>query len=115
MPQLDLLPHLDAVVCHGGHNTVCESLWHGVPLVLAPIRDDQPIVAGQVVDSGAGVRVRFNRATEAHLTTAVERVLTDESFRAAAMRISRSFQAAGGSTAAADHLERLRAGRGTRS
>ncbi|MFE7118111.1 glycosyltransferase, partial [Streptomyces sp. NPDC057654] len=59
VPQLDLLPRLSAVVCHSGHNTVCESLWHGVPLVLAPIRDDQPIVAGQVVAAGAGVRVRF--------------------------------------------------------
>jgi UDP:flavonoid glycosyltransferase YjiC (YdhE family) len=106
VPQLALLPHVDAVVCHAGHNTVCETLWHGKPLVVAPIRDDQPIVATQVVTAGAGVRLRFGRATEAHLTTAVERVLTDESFRAAATRISRSFQAAGGSKAAADHLEK---------
>jgi UDP:flavonoid glycosyltransferase YjiC (YdhE family) len=115
VPQLALLPHIDAVICHAGHNTVCETLWHGKPLVVAPIRDDQPIVATQVVDSGAGVRLRFGRATAAHLTTAIERVLTDDSFRAAATRIAHSFQAAGGSTAAADHLERLTAGRGTRS
>ena len=38
VPQLELLPHLDAVVCHAGHNTVCEALAHGVPLVVAPIR-----------------------------------------------------------------------------
>jgi UDP:flavonoid glycosyltransferase YjiC (YdhE family) len=107
VPQLALLPHVDAVICHAGHNTVCETLWHGKPLVVAPIRDDQPIVATQVVDSGAGVRLRFGRATEAHLTTAVERVLADDSFRTAAVRIARSFQEAGGSTTAADHLEKL--------
>ncbi|MGH3815155.1 MAG: glycosyltransferase, partial [Pseudonocardiaceae bacterium] len=33
VPQLDLLPHLHAVVSHAGHNTVCEALAHGVPLV----------------------------------------------------------------------------------
>lgn len=40
---------------------MCEALWHAVPLVVAPIRDDQPVVAGQVTDAGAGVRVRFGR------------------------------------------------------
>ncbi|EST20910.1 glycosyltransferase, partial [Streptomyces roseochromogenus] len=48
VPQLPLLERVDAVICHAGHNTVCEALWHGVPLVVAPIRDDQPVVAGQV-------------------------------------------------------------------
>src|SRR5262249_30040793 len=49
VPQLALLKHVDAVVCHGGHNTTCEALAHGLPLVVAPIKDDQPIVADQVV------------------------------------------------------------------
>ncbi|WP_431046206.1 glycosyltransferase [Streptomyces sp. P1-3] len=110
VPQLDLLPHLDAVVCHSGHNTVCESLWHGVPLVLAPIRDDQPIVAGQVVEAGAGVRVRFNRVDAARLGTAIETVLDPgRGHRSAAEAIGRSFRAAGGVTAAADHLDRIAA------
>jgi hypothetical protein len=75
-PQLELLERgLAAVVCHAGHHTVCESLWHGVLLVLAPIRDDQPIVAGLVVAAGAGVRVRFNRVDAARLGTAIETVL----------------------------------------
>ncbi|MGW6598900.1 glycosyltransferase [Streptomyces sp. NPDC055036] len=110
VPQLDLLARADAVVCHAGHNTVCESLWHGLPLVLAPIRDDQPIVAQQVVDAGAGVRVRFNRVNAARLATAVETVLDSSSgHRAAAEAIGRSFRAAGGHVTAADHLERIAA------
>lgn len=108
VPQLELLSRLDAVVCHAGHNTVCESLWHGVPLVVAPIRDDQPIVAGQVVDAGAGVRVRFGRVTPKLLAGAIEAVLDgQQGFRAAARRIGQSFQDAGGSRAAADRLEKL--------
>ncbi|MDT7724870.1 MAG: hypothetical protein QOI21_1446 [Actinomycetota bacterium] len=108
VPQLELLKRLDAVVCHAGHNTVCESLWHGVPLVVAPIRDDQPIVAGQVVDAGAGVRVRFGRVTAKLLAGAIEAVLDEKrGFRSAAQRIGRSFQDAGGSRAAADRLEEL--------
>jgi UDP:flavonoid glycosyltransferase YjiC (YdhE family) len=105
VPQLELLPRLDAVVCHAGHNTVCESLYHALPLVVAPIRDDQPVVAQQVVDAGAGVRIRFGRATDAHIGAAVDDVLTNPSYRAAARRVQASFAAAGGAEAAADALE----------
>ncbi|WP_338674118.1 glycosyltransferase [Streptomyces sp. SCSIO 30461] len=107
VPQLALLRHVDAVVCHAGHNTVCESLWHGVPLVVAPIRDDQPVIAAQVADAGAGVRVRFGRATEARIGAAVDAVLYTPGYRAAAREIGSAFRAAGGAEAAATHLELL--------
>ncbi|WP_433860045.1 glycosyltransferase [Streptomyces kronopolitis] len=107
VPQLQLLPHLDAVLCHGGHNTVCEALAYGLPLVVAPVRDDQPIVARQVAEAGAGVRVRFGRARADELHRALAAVLDDPAHRRAARRIQASFAAAGGAPAAADRLEKL--------
>jgi MGT family glycosyltransferase len=107
VPQLALLPEVDAVVCHGGHNTVCEALAHGLPLVIAPIKDDQPIVADQVVAAGASLRVKFGRVQPAELGDAVTRVLGEPAFRAAAARVRDSFAAAGGAAAAATHLEGL--------
>ncbi len=109
VPQLRLLPHVDAVVCHSGHNTVCEALSHGLPLVVAPIKDDQPLVAQQVVDAGAGIRLRFSRATTAQIGPAVETVLTEPSYRQAAQRVQETFRAAGGAVAAAGHLAELAA------
>ena len=107
VPQLALLPRIDAVVCHGGHNTVCEALAHGVPLVVAPIRDDQPAIAAQVEAAGAGVRVMFRRAGPEALRSALEAVLGDPALRAGAERVQRSFAAAGGPATAADELEGL--------
>jgi MGT family glycosyltransferase len=107
VPQLHLLSRVSAVVCHAGHNTVCESLDAGVPLVLAPIRDDQPTVAQQVVDAGAGVRVRFARVSAPQLAAAVEQVLREPGYAAAATRIKRSFELAGGAFRAAETLVRL--------
>ncbi|MDA8400149.1 MAG: glycosyltransferase [Actinomycetota bacterium] len=107
VPQTALLSHMNAVVCHAGHNTVCESLAHGLPLVVAPVRDDQPIVASQVANAGAGIRVRFGRVRPRELAAAVDEVLTDPGYRAAARRIQNSFLAAGGAVAAADRLEDL--------
>ncbi len=107
VPQLALLPHVDAVVCHGGHNTVCEALAAGLPLVILPIKDDQPVVAQQVVDAGAGLRLKFGRVRPDELRGAVRRVLDEPSFRASAARIALSFSRAGGATRAAHLLEEI--------
>ncbi|HEV2373008.1 MAG TPA: nucleotide disphospho-sugar-binding domain-containing protein [Streptosporangiaceae bacterium] len=107
VPLLDLLPHMAAVVSHGGLNTVSEAMAAGVPLVVAPIRHDQPINAAQVAAAGAGIRVKFGRVSPAELRAALLSVLDDPSYRAAARRASESYLAAGGAKTAADHLERL--------
>jgi MGT family glycosyltransferase len=107
IPQLALLAHVDVVVCHGGHNTTCEALAHGLPLVIAPIKDDQPIVADQVVAAGAGLRVKFGRVQPPELRDAVDRVRTEPAFREAAARVRESFARAGGAPAAALALEAL--------
>jgi MGT family glycosyltransferase len=107
VPQLALLPHVDAVVSHGGHNTVCEALAQGLPLVIAPIRDDQPVIADQVAAAGAGIRVKFGRITADALRHAIESVLTGPGYRAAAERVRASFASAGGAPMAADRLEGL--------
>ena len=107
VPMLDLLPHMDVVLGHGGVNTTSEALLNGVPLVLAPIRHDQPEMARQVVAAGAGVRVRFRRATPDQLSAAVTGVLDDPAYRAAARRIGAAFRAAGGADTAAELVERL--------
>jgi UDP:flavonoid glycosyltransferase YjiC (YdhE family) len=113
VPQLALLRHVDAVVCHGGHNTVCESLAHGVPLVLASIRDDQPFVAERVAQLGAGIRVRFRRATATELRAALDGVLGDPAYGQAAARVGGALRRAGGPRLAADRLESLLSARAT--
>jgi MGT family glycosyltransferase len=107
VPQLELLPHLHAVVSHAGHNTVCETLAQGVPLVVAPLLNDGPVIAEQVRTAGAGIRVHFGRVGATELRNAITTVLDDPSYRAAARRVQTSFAAAGGAAAAAHYLEKL--------
>lgn len=104
IPQVAVFARASAVVCHGGHNTVCEALAAGVPLVVAPIRDDQSMLAQQVTTASAGVRLRFDRAKAADIRKAIESV---EVCRPGAERIRESFAAAGGAEEAASHLEAL--------
>ncbi|NKZ04520.1 glycosyltransferase [Actinomadura latina] len=103
VPQHKLLERLSAVICHGGHATVCASLSHGVPLVAAPIRDDQPVIARRVEAAGAGISVD----DPAELGTALATVLAGGPHRAAAEAARATFASAGGAAEAADRLEKL--------
>lgn len=105
VPQLALMNHVDAVISHGGHNTVCEALAHGLPLIVTPIRDDQPIIAQQVADAGAGIRLKYARVRAAEIRAALQSVLHTPDYAAGARRVQQSFRAAGGAPTAADHLE----------
>jgi MGT family glycosyltransferase len=107
VPQLSLLPLLSAVVCHAGHNTVCETLTHGLPMVVIPIAYDQSHVAGRVVRVGAGLRLNFNRFKAKHLKESLEEIIGNPSYKLAAQQIQQSFIQAGGTTAAADLLVEL--------
>ena len=107
VPVLELMPQLDAVVSHGGLNTVCEALAHGVPLVVAPIKGDQPINASQVAAAGAGVRVSFARVRPEALRAALVSVLEEPSISKAAAAVRDSFAAAGGAAAASARMARL--------
>ncbi len=108
-PIVELLSKgaVDAVLCHGGMNTVGESLAHGVPLLMAPIRNDQPFVAQRVTEAGAGLRVPFPRVGPQVIAERLRRVLDDPSHRTAAQRIGRQLMSGGGAVAAADRLEAL--------
>ncbi|MFC9330466.1 glycosyltransferase [Kitasatospora sp. NPDC057015] len=108
-PVLELMSRgvLDAVLCHAGMNTVGEALVHGIPLVVAPIRHDQPFVAAQVVAAGAGVRVPFPRVAPDALAAALRTVLDGTAHREAAVRVGAGLRAGGGARRAADHLEAL--------
>lgn len=106
-PWLDLPDLLDGaslLVGHGGHNTVIEALWHGVPALLAPVAVDQPLVAARVVALGAGLRVAPG-ASYAVLRCAVDRLLDEDEFRASASALKAELRAAGGTVAAADVVE----------
>lgn len=112
VPQLALLPQMTAVICHAGHNTVCESLSFGLPLIVAPIRDDQPVIAQQVIDAGAGLYMRYGKVSVAVARETVQRLLAEPQFRSNAQRLAESFKRLGGANQAADVVESFLPGAG---
>jgi UDP:flavonoid glycosyltransferase YjiC (YdhE family) len=116
VPQDAVVSHAAAIVGHGGHGTTLGALAHGVPLVVLPLFSvDQWANAAAVDRAGAGVALDADRATRrvlappapdvlAGLGPAVQRVLTDPSYRREAQRIAESMGALPPAEAALDVL-----------
>ncbi|MDC0716606.1 glycosyltransferase [Nannocystis bainbridge] len=101
-PQLALLSRARALVSHGGANSVMEALAHGVPLLIAPICNDQPHNARFVAEAGAGVACDLARADVDEVRRHLAALCGDGAPRQQARRIADSYYAAGGARAAAE-------------
>lgn len=104
-PQLELLKRTTLTITHAGMNTTLESLSNGVPMVAIPITNDQPGVAARLAWSGAGEVVQLSRLTVPKLQSAIQRVLTEESYKNNASRLQDAIARAGGVRRAADIVE----------
>lgn len=104
VPQLDILPRTRLFVTHAGTNSVMESMYFGVPMVLIPQQPEQQMHAQRVVDLGLGVMLDKGSVTTSTLREAVERVAHDEAYRERAQRMQQSVRAAGGYQRAVDTI-----------
>ncbi|MFP3391662.1 macrolide family glycosyltransferase [Brevibacillus sp. SIMBA_040] len=108
VPQMDVLTCTKLFITHGGMNSTNEALFYGVPLVVIPLSADQPIIARQVANIGAGVTLQMQSLTASQLRETVEHVLNHPSFQIAVANISESFQRSGGYRQAVDEIFELK-------
>ncbi|MDH6084182.1 glycosyltransferase [Umezakia ovalisporum] len=104
-PQLELLQKTTLTITHAGMNTTLESLSNGVPMVAIPIANDQPGVAARIAWAGCGELVPLNRVNVTRLRTAIQKVLTEDSYQKNALRLQQAIKNSGGVTRAADIIE----------
>lgn len=94
LPYDRLLPLVDVLVTNGGYGGVQQALAHGIPLVIAGQTEDKVEVSARVGWSGAGVNLRTSTATPTQVAKAVDRVLSNPSYRANAERIGAAMREA---------------------
>lgn len=114
LPYEHVLPRTAAIIHHGGTGTTHDAICWGVPQIVIPEAVDQLLHARAVLASGVGLPLRRDQLTAETVAGALERVLTQERFRAAARRLRDLFAALGGVPRAADLLEDLALRRSTR-
>ena len=102
--QACVLRQAQAVITHGGLNTVMDAIASGTPMLTMPLAFDQPGVAARVVYHGLGRRAsRF--AGVATLTGHLEALLHDSGYRQRLAALQPQLQQAGGASRAAQIVE----------
>ena len=103
--QMAVLSIADVFITHCGMNSASEGLYFRVPLILFPQTPEQGAVAKRTEELGAGVRLKS--ISEEDILDAVEKVLSDPSYKENAVRISDSFRSCGGAAEARAFLEEV--------
>ena len=110
LPQTSVLAHVDAVITHGGNNTVTESIWFGKPMVVLPIFWDQHDNAQRVHETGYGIRLPTYASPPGALGAALDLVLDDAGVRARCETAGDRLRRQPGTIVAAEQIERVAAG-----
>ncbi|ULT59287.1 glycosyltransferase [Neobacillus drentensis] len=104
VPQTEVLKYTKLFITHGGMNSTHEGFYFGVPLIVIPQSADQPIIAEQVAQIGAGIRLKMEGLSANQLSEAVDYVLSHNSVHKAVASIRESFQKSGGYHQAVDEI-----------
>lgn len=107
VPQRAVLARADLCVTHAGLNTALECLAAGVPMLALPLTHDQPGVAARIAQSGTGLRLHPWQRRRPAITRAVQTLLSDPRFGAAARGFAAASDGWGGAAGAVDAVESL--------
>jgi MGT family glycosyltransferase len=96
VPQLALLPRIDAVVTHGGNNTTQETLAAGKPMLVLPFGGDQLENARRVERLGVGLALAPHALDARAVGQAVSRLLDEPRFASRAREVARAIDGVDG-------------------
>lgn len=103
--QLKVLQEVNGFISHCGMNSVNESLYYGVPLVLFPQQSEQNMVCRRVAELGAGFVLKNGKPK--NIKEAVFEVIDNSKYKENAEKLANSFKNAGGSAKAVDAILHL--------
>ncbi|CAD7078253.1 unnamed protein product [Hermetia illucens] len=94
LPQDYILahPNIKLFITHGGHGSVVESEYHGVPMVGTPLFADQFSNMDAVQKAGHGLTLGKGKITAENLKSTVEEVLHNPTYRNKVQAFSRIYR-----------------------
>ena len=100
--QIAVLKKADVFVTHCGMNSVSESLYFEVPLVMLPQTQEQKGVASRVLEFGAGIKL--DKMDGQSVFNAVNKIINDSAYKHNAEKIANGFKSCSGAIGAVDKI-----------
>jgi len=107
VPQTKVIPLVDLVITHGGHNTITESFYFGKRILVLPLFTDQLDNGRRIEETGLGLQFHPYRVTEEELLSGIDKILGDELLEKRMKSISKRIQASNPQGIAADLIENV--------
>lgn len=104
VPQLEILKQASLFISHGGMNSVNESLYYGVPMILIPQIFEQVVNSQRVEQLKAGIVLDKKKITQEQLSGTIQQIFNDKKFSAEAKKIQKTLVEAGGTQFAAEKI-----------
>jgi MGT family glycosyltransferase len=105
VPQLTALEHhADVFLTHGGMNSVMESCYFGVPMMVLPLQPETQITAGRVEAKGLGKSLDPSEITGGRLRAVAEGLLGDVTLPENLRVLQQELRTCGGARQAADAI-----------
>lgn len=103
--QIKVLQDVEVFITHCGMNSVNESLYYGVPMVMYPQQSKQGMVCRRVADLDAGIVLKRN--SPKCIKEAVLEVISNNKYKENAEKLGKSFRSAGGYKKAAEAILKI--------
>lgn len=108
IPQTLLLPQCDAVIFHGGYNSLHSTLWHGLPMIITPLGAGDQYPTGLLCEKlGAGILVKEQPPEPDAIRAAVKAVIGQPGYRIRAQQLQRDIKELPALSEAVKRLETL--------
>jgi UDP:flavonoid glycosyltransferase YjiC (YdhE family) len=111
IPYDSILPHVDVFITTGGYGSFQRALKSGTPLIMAGTTEEKPESAARAEWAGVAVNLRTTYPSVQQLTSAVDEVLANESFKKKALDIQTQIAGFDPVGVIAECLEELAEGR----
>lgn len=107
VPHDQVLPHVSALVTHGGWGITGRALRQGVPMLITPLFGDQPVIASRLAERGLAYQLTKKQATKEAIQNALSALLEDRALHQRVAQEAERLRSIDSPRIAAEALEQL--------
>ncbi len=107
VPHEQVIPHVAAVVTHGGLGLMGRALRYGVPMLIIPLFGDHPLNARLAEEQGLAYHLPFEHATPEAIRERLRALLEDHAMHARLKQVAGDLQKQQSETTTIEAIERL--------